>query len=279
MATIRARREPPPFRHATVVAVEPRSDRLVRLTLAGPDLRDLDIGLPAASVRVLVPRPDERVGTAAGAGSGPGAAAVTLPTWDGNEFLFADGRRPPIRTLTPVRLDPEAGALDVEVVLHGAGPLSTWVAGGPLGDPTAVSGTGRGYTIDPSAPAFVLAGDESALPAIGVLVDALAAAAPTIPVRVIVEAVDPTVTVDLPSHAGTDVRWVGLGEHDRPGDALGRAIESLDLEPGTRLWVAGEAAGVHRIRGHLFEERGLPRSQAVVRGYWKVGRGGDDPAD
>jgi NADPH-dependent ferric siderophore reductase len=30
-----------------------------------------------------------------------------------------------------------------------------------------------------------------------------------------------------------------------------------------------------RIRRHLFEERGLPRPQATVRGYWKHGRAGD----
>jgi len=47
---------------------------------------------------------------------------------------------------------------------------------------------------------------------------------------------------------------------------------------GARLWVAGEAAGVQRVRRHLFEERGLPRGQASVRGYWKRGRSGDADA-
>ena len=271
MSTIRSRREPPSFRHATVVAVEPRSARLVRLTLAGPDLHDLDIGLPAASVRLLVPDAAERA-VAGGGAAGP----VALPTWNGNEFLRADGTRPPIRTLTPIRLDPATDQLDVEVVLHGAGPLSTWVGDDPLGDPTAISGTGRGYTIDPDAAAFVLAGDESALPAITVLLDALAMAAPATPVTVIVEAVAPVVMVELPAHPAATTTWVDLEPDDRPGDALGRAVRALELVPDARIWAAGEAAGVHRIRQHLFDERGLTRSHAVVRGYWKVGRGGDD---
>jgi NADPH-dependent ferric siderophore reductase len=38
------------------------------------------------------------------------------------------------------------------------------------------------------------------------------------------------------------------------------------------VWVAGEAAAVQRIRKHLFEERGVARGTAVVRGYWKRGR-------
>ena len=44
------------------------------------------------------------------------------------------------------------------------------------------------------------------------------------------------------------------------------------------MWVAGEAAGVQRIRRLLFQERGLPRSQAAIRGYWKHGRAGDGDA-
>ena len=129
VTTIRSRREPPHFRHVVVTEVVERSARLVRLTVAGPELAGFDIGLPAASVRLLVPDP----GT-----TGP----VAIPAWNGNEFLRADGSRPPIRTLTPVRFDPAANALDVEVVLHGAGPLSTWAATSPLGDPCAVAGTG-----------------------------------------------------------------------------------------------------------------------------------------
>ena len=46
--------------------------------------------------------------------------------------------------------------------------------------------------------------------------------------------------------------------------------------PTRAVWVAGEAAGVQRIRRHLFEERGLTRAQATVRGYWKHGRAGTD---
>jgi len=38
------------------------------------------------------------------------------------------------------------------------------------------------------------------------------------------------------------------------------------------VWVAGEAASVQRIRKHLFDQRGMTRSAATVRGYWKQGR-------
>ena len=57
------------------------------------------------------------------------------------------------------------------------------------------------------------------------------------------------------------------------------AVAGADLPAGTRVWVAGEAAAVQRIRRHLFEERGLSRAQATVRGYWKHGRDGDETED
>ena len=112
---------------------------------------------------------------------------LVLPTWTGNEYRYDDGSRPVIRTLTPLRCSPDDGELDVEVVLHGAGPLSEWAATAGVGAAAAVSGPGRGYEVDADARSFVLAGDESALPALGLLVGAMPPAAE---VRVIVEIAD-----------------------------------------------------------------------------------------
>jgi NADPH-dependent ferric siderophore reductase len=269
--TVRTRREPPAFRHATVTRVARRSPRLVRLTLAGPELAGFELGLPAASVRLLVPAERERR-----SGLTQQAGPVVLPVWNGNEFLHADGSRPPIRTLTPLRFDPATDELDVEVVLHGEGPLSTWAAGDPLGDPTAVSGPGRGYALDPACAAYVVAGDESAVPAIGMLLEAIPHRAV---VTTVIEARAPVEPVGLPHHPGATVRWLELPPGAAPGSTLLDAVAAASLDGDTRVWVAGEAAGVQRIRQHLFTERSFPRARATVRGYWKVGRGGDDVAD
>ncbi|MGK2949803.1 MAG: siderophore-interacting protein [Acidimicrobiales bacterium] len=260
MPAIRARREPPPFRSVTVDAVQRRSPHLVRLTLAGPDLEGLDPGLPAASVRLLVPTAEH---------------PEAVPVWNGNEFRHADGTRPAIRTLTPVRFDADALELDVEVVLHGAGPLSSWAADVEPGARAAVSGTGRGYEIDPADRSFLLAGDESAIPAISVLLEAVPDAAT---VTVLVEA-RADARVELPAHPGTSVAWIAPAATEPSGSALGAAVAASELAGHTRVWVAGEAAAVQRIRKHLFDERGHPRSQCTVRGYWKHGRGQDDSPD
>lgn len=253
------RREPPRFRPVTVQRVEPVSPRLVRVTLAGSQLAGFALDLPAASVRLLLPS--------------PGSDELVVPVWNGNEFLLPDGRRPTIRTFTPRRADPETLELDVEIVVHGNGAASEWAATAAPGDLAAISGPGRGYTIDPAARLFLLAGDETAIPAVSQLLELL----PTeTPVHVHLEVAHPDARVALPEHPRASVTWHDLPPGAPPGNTLVDAVRNADLGADIRVWAAGEAAAVQRIRRHLFQDRGLARTQAVVRGYWKRGRGGDD---
>jgi NADPH-dependent ferric siderophore reductase len=252
----RVRREPPQFRRARVVAVEAVTPYLRRVRLAGDELRGMDPGLPGASVRLLVP--DDP------------ATPVVLPEWTGNEFRTADGGRAPIRTLTPVEPDPGAGLLTLDVVRHEAGLLTAWADAVGEGDEVAVSGTGRGYTVDPGAEAHLLAGDETALPALRQVLAALPADGP---VLLLAEVRGPDAEVPFADRPGLEVRWVASDPDAPPGDRLVHAVTGADLAPGVHVWAAGEAAAVQRIRRHLFEERELARAQAHVRGYWKVGRG------
>ncbi len=256
---VRLRREPPRFRRASVARVERLGARMVRVTLAGPELDGLVVEQPAASVRVLFP-------PSSGAG-------LVMPEWNGNEFLLPDGSRAPIRTFTPRRVDREVPDLDLDVLLHGGGVASRWAEEASIGDEVAVSGPGRGYEVDVDAPGFVLVGDESAIPAISQLLEALPA---EMPVRVHVEVAAPDGRMALPPHPGATVEWHDLPADAPPGEAMVAAVMGADVPSGARVWVAGEAAAVQRIRRHLFEERGLSRRQATVRGYWKHGRAAEE---
>ena len=258
----RVRREPPRFRRVRVERVGRRSPRLIAVTLTGPELEGLAIDQPAASVRLLLPP--------------PGSAELVMPAWNGNEFLLPGGARPPIRTLTPRRVDPERLELDVEIVDHGTGLASEWATRATPGDEVAVSGPGRGYAVDRDATDFLLIGDETALPAISQLLEELPAEAT---VRVHVEVADPAGRLELPGHPGASVEWHDLPAGAPPGDAMVAAVHATETGPEERVWVAGEAAAVQRIRRHLFAERGLSRRQATVRGYWKHGRAGDDESE
>lgn len=235
---------------------------MVRVTLTGPDLEGLTVERPAASVRLLLPS--------------RGAHTLVIPGWNGNEFLLPDGQRPAIRTFTPRRVDPEALELDLEIVIHDGGVASEWAEAAEPRDPAAISDPGRGYAIDRDACAFLLAGDETAIPAISQLLEALPAERP---VQVHIEVTQPDSRLALSDHPRATVEWYNPAPGAAPGDALVAAVRSADLAGGTRVWVAGEAATVQRIRRHLFEDRGLPRAHASVRGYWKQGRSGDADDD
>lgn len=251
------RREPPPFRRVTVEGVDELTPRLRRVTVTGDELDGLVVDEPAASVRLLVPPPE--------------ADEPVIPEWNGNEFLLPDGARPVIRTFTPRRFDPDAPELELWVVVHGDGAASQWASRAEAGAPAAISGTGRGYTVDPAAPEFLLGGDETALAAISQLVEEVP---DETPVHVHVELGHPDARLDLPDHPRASVEWHELPAGADPGDALVAAVTAADLDPGAQVWAAGEAAAVQRIRKHLRDERDFPRSQTTVRGYWKHGRAG-----
>lgn len=246
-----ARRPPPPLRPARVRATAPVTPRLSGVTLE--ELPGIELTEPASSIRLLLPEPD----------------GLVLPTWTGNEFLLPDGRRPGLRTLTPVAVDPTEGTLDLAVVIHDEGRLVEWVRRAAPGDPVAVSGPGRGHVFDPDASTHLLLGDESALPAIRQLLAAVSDAATTLAV---VEVGHADARLELAHRSGATVEWID--GHDAPGTALVEWLAASSLPADVRVWAAGEAAAMQRLRRDLFEDRGVPRAHCTVRGYWKLGRTG-----
>lgn len=258
-AGARVRRAPPPFRRVSVVTVEAINPRLMRITFGGPELDGLIVTEPGSSIRLLIP-------TIA-------ANELVIPTWRGNEFLLPHDVKPAIRTFTPSMVGASSNQLVLDVVLHGRGAASEWAAGVHIGDPAAVSGPGRGYTVDHTASGYLIGGDESAIPAIRQL---LRAVPPSIPTRVLIEVTALDARIDLPHSENTTIAWLTLAPHAPPGNALADALIAAQVAAADRVWVAGEAAAVQRVRKHLFTEVGFPRGNATIRGYWKQGRISDE---
>jgi len=247
----RTRRPPPPFRQLTVLATVELTHHMRRVVIGGPELAGLAIDEPAASVRLLIP---------------PQNGPFVIPTWTGNQFEL-DGQRAPIRTMTPRRFDAARLELTLDVVLHERGAATDWARRAQPGDPVAISGPARGYPIDADARSYLLAGDETALPAIGQLLEAL----PERPVTVIVELSTPDAEQPLPDHPGAITSWCHATPGTDPGQAFAAAVETIDQLPEA-IWIAGEAAAVQRLRKHLFERRAIERQRVSAHGYWKFGR-------
>jgi NADPH-dependent ferric siderophore reductase len=92
---------------------------------------------------------------------------------------------------------------------------------------------------------------------------------------VLVEVVNGAEARPLLGGANADVQWVARGaDNTRAGQALEAALRqagpTANGADGARIYLACEAAAMRRIRKLLIEELGIPRSQIVGRGYWKL---------
>jgi NADPH-dependent ferric siderophore reductase len=244
-----APRKRTPPRRVEVARVQVLSPVMRRITLAGPELAGFSIPLPASYIKLIFPE--------------PGQTEPIAPTPDGP-------RSPWMRTYTPRRLDSQALELEVDFVLHGEGPASSWAEQARPGQALYLMGPGPGYKLDTTAPAHWLIGDDSALPAFETVLDILPAGTP---VKLLVEVVDAREERALPGAALTDIHWLPRGaDKNDAGCALEAALRSMaPPDPGTRIYVACEAMAMRRIRQLLIDQLGVPRSQVIGRGYWKLG--------
>lgn len=228
---------------------------MVRVTLGGAELKGFEAPAPTQHVKLIVPE--------------PGQTRPTLPDPTAPRGAPGpDGRRPLMRTFTVRRFTPAEGALQVDFVLHGEGPASQWAERAQMGGLVAVAGPGgRRYAVDPEAQRYLLMGDETALPAIGTVLEALPKTAQA---DVFAEVAGPRDELTWSSDAQVRATWLHRGSSEAPvGDRLLVALES----PGKwdRVWLACEATLMRRIRKHLLEEWHLAPERIVTRGYWKVG--------
>lgn len=241
----RPRRRPAPVR-VTVRRVERLADRMVRVTLTGPEMHRFAWPGAGSHLKLFLPE--------------PGAVDLELPEPDPDGLVTFD-RPLTSRTYTPRRFDPDSGELDLDFVLHGHGPASRWAELVEPGHRAAVSIPRASYQPDQDAGALVLAGDESALPAIATI---LAARPEGLPVTVAVEIRDGRDELPL----GVDVTWLHRGDAE-PGASLEAWLADLVPPAGARVWVATEAHAVRRIRALLLDRHGFAREHVVTRGYWR----------
>jgi len=217
-------------------------------------------GTPVAgpTVHLLVPR----VGDA-----GPSWPSIAR---DGRIVWPQGSHGVSLRSYTARRQDPDAGTVEIDFVLHGTGPAAAWAAAAQPGAPLGVAG---GAPLgDRPAARLLLAGDETALPAITRILDA---APPATRGLALVEVAGPEEEQPLAAPDGVVVRWLHRGGTP-PGESslLADAVAALEPVAGDDLfaWVAAESAAVRALRADLRGRWGLGRAQHHAIGYWRRGR-------
>ncbi|WBO67400.1 siderophore-interacting protein [Streptomyces camelliae] len=203
-----------------------------------------------------------------------GPAGVTYPEPFDLERIreeFPREQWPVTRTYTVRAWDPEHLEMTLDFVVHGdEGLAGPWAARVRPGETVRFMGPGGAYAPDAEADWHLLAGDESALPAIARALETLPAGAV---VHAFVEVSGPEEEQKIDSAAA--VVWLHRG--DRPvGEALLAAVRGLEFPEGRlHAFVHGEAGFVKELRRLLRVEKQIPREDLSISGYWRLGHNED----
>ncbi len=190
-------------------------------------------------------------------------------------------KRPPVRTMTVRHVDVAARQITLDISVHGEhGVAGPWALTAQTGQPIYLMGPGGAYTPDPAADWHLLAGDESALPAIAAALEALP---PDAVGKAFIEVAGQEDEIPLTAPEGVEVHWVYRGgradlvPEDRAGDhaPLIEAVTTTPWLPGqVHVFIHGEAQSVmHNLRPYIRKERGVDaRWASSISGYWRRGR-------
>jgi NADPH-dependent ferric siderophore reductase len=273
----------------------------LRATFTGDDLDEFASQGADQRIKILFPLADS------------GLAHCPLDgDWYAQWRALPDARRNPMRSYTVRAARPLDGEVDVDFVLHGpTGPASAWAEQAAPGDGVVLIGPNARFAGTPGgvewrppagARALLLAGDETAVPALSAIAEALPRGTGA---RVLLEVPTEDDVLDLDVPPDVRLTWLPrrCGSVSRPLGALltaavcsaadelggGPAAEDPDdidpdalvwgvpdIEPGAApsryAWLAGEAGVVTGLRRHLLREAGFDRRSVAFMGYWRRGR-------
>ncbi|MCI2416376.1 siderophore-interacting protein [Saccharopolyspora sp. K220] len=275
----------------------------VRLTFTAECLSDFGAGGVDQRIKLVLAQPGRTL-----------ADFPNGPDWYQQWLALPDEIRPVLRTYTVRSYRPEPAELDIDFVLHGgpgghSGPAATWAATARPGDEIGVlgpdrPGTGRMWGCEWAPPAsashLVLAGDETAVPAVASIVETLPPCARGI---VCLEVPEEHDRQEWAVPDGVEVRWFPRCASAPHGklleEGVAAALDELhprsrggvadldevdvdaatlwdvpadDAAPGQFYgWLAGEAAVIKRLRQLLVRDYGIPKQAVAFMGYWRHG--------
>lgn len=247
--------------------------RMARIAFRADRLPDSVGRTPDEQVKLCFPRPGQNV--------------PRLPGSDENEDTMRwyqaylgipEDERPLMRSYTLRTRHPGSNVIEIDFVLHDdAGPATRWARTARPGAVIGMVGPSAEYARPlPEADVLLLAGDETALPAIGTFAESLAEGARAV---AYIEVADAGEEQRLRTRGRLSVHYVHRdGVPAGQGTALLQAVREARLPAGsTAAWLAGEAGTVRALRRHLVGDRGFDKRSIEFTGYWRLKLTQDDP--
>lgn len=244
----------PNLRRLTVLAISDLSPHMRRITFGSSKLKRFD-NQSALHVKLLLPQDEAR---------------LCLPrlTAHGTIEWGSDAERAIIRKYTIRRIDPQAGTLDIDFLLHDhGGPGSRFAANARVGDVIGMIGPGGGSARPAEWNLF--AGDETALPAIARLIEALPAGARGVAV---IEVADPRDEQKIRQVADIEITWLhrnrSLGTN-----AFAERVAAIEVpsDKSVFAWAGTEFSNFRRIRSDWRSIKRLVKNDHLAVSYWRDG--------
>ncbi|NLU83528.1 siderophore-interacting protein [Rhodococcus sp. HNM0569] len=251
-------------RRLEVVRAESLTPTMRRVVLGGSDLEGFPFLTMAPDDHVKLFFPDAETGE------------ITMPEIGPDGMRLVPGApRPQSRDYTIRAFDADALELTLDFVLHTHGIAGNWAAAAEPGDRVGVLGPRGSHKYPADYDWYLLAADETALPALSRWLEELPADKQ---VLAFAEVADASSEIDLSGRPGATVTYLHRGTSE-PGTTtlLDDAVRAADFLDGEVFaWVAGEAGSLKPIRRYLTRELGLPKGQVKVDGYWRRGAADHD---
>ncbi|HKS14469.1 MAG TPA: siderophore-interacting protein [Pseudomonas sp.] len=238
-------------RRLEVLRVIELTPRMRRITLGGPELAGFNSLGSDDHVKLLF-----------------GCTPEEQQTIDQRSMGRDGGARPTMREYTPRRIDLDASEMDIDFVLHGDGPASTWAEQAAPGQVLNIAGPRASLVVPDIFDSYLLIGDETAIPAIARRLEALPAGRN---VLAVIEIEDEQERQPLNSLANVEVIWV-----QRHRQALLAVLEDLALPEGTLYsWIALEKSLTRQAKALLLG-KGVSEEALKAAAYWRLDSSDED---
>lgn len=254
------------YRELYVEDVEDLSPSMRRITFSGEQLREHvcdGIFVPSLvsngfddDVRLIFPDPET--------GERPHPVAQ-----DNGNLLWPEAVKNLFRTYTVRHFDAVGGRLVIDFARHGEGLAENWSQNARIGEAIFVAGPKSCAHLPTHTDWLFLAGDETALPAIGRCLESLPTGHEAIAV------IEVPTTADIQSLDISDSVQIHWAIRDQGEDFVEKTRvffeDPVDSPlPGGEayVWVAGEASRLKLLR-RLFKASGIAPEHQEITGYWR----------
>lgn len=240
----------PSRRLLTVKEAQYITPNMVRITFAGSELEGIATDRAGGNCKILLPSDGQ--------------------TRQDFAEQLESGPKPVTRTYTVRSFRDNPLEMDVDFVAHGdTGPAARWATHAKPGDFCGFAGPSMPKLIEFYADYYLIAADMTALPVACATLEAMPDDAKGVAVFEILSEADKQ---EIQAPAGIEIHWLVSSDPHVASPLQEDFIRGLKLPLGTiQTCVAGESSVIRALRVYLVNEKQIPKEDAYISGYWKIG--------